>query len=153
MRVSNLSLNLYFAAMTAMLLGALAGCGSEKKGPVTVEVTGTVTLNGRPVEGASVVFTPDARGDDARLASQATTDHDGRFNLSTNLGGGKLQPGIVPGAYLVAITKNDTSAVKDTLTPPKNVLPQKYADSKASQLKADVIAGHANDFPFALNAD
>src|SRR5204863_5840229 len=81
--------------MAALCLLALTGCGGTKSGPVTVEVTGTVTLNETPVEGASVLFSPEIGSDDRRLASQATTDAEGRFKLTTHVGGGKFKSGIV----------------------------------------------------------
>jgi hypothetical protein len=139
--------------MAALCLFALAGCGGTKAGPATVEVTGTVTLNGTPIEGASIVFSPDIGSDEHRLASQAMTDSEGRFKLTTHVGGGKFKSGIVPGKYLVAVTKLDTAGAKNIYSPPKNLLPPKYADAKTSQLKADVAAGQANDFQFPLKSE
>jgi hypothetical protein len=136
-----------------MCLVAVAGCGGTKGGPATIEVTGTVTLNGAPIDGASVLFSPDIGSSDGRLASQATTDTAGRFKLSTHIGGGKFKPGIVPGKYVVSVTKLDTAAAKNTFTAPKNLLPPKYADAKTSLLSADVVAGQANDFQFALKGE
>src|SRR5712672_1985467 len=60
------------AAIVATLCAlAWVGCNSKPKGPPTVEVTGIVTLNGMPVEGATVLFSPAVGTDDPRLASQA----------------------------------------------------------------------------------
>jgi hypothetical protein len=132
---------------------AFIGCGGANKGPATVEVIGTVTLNGSPIEGANVVFCPNDGSDARRLSSQAATDRDGRFRLTTHTGGGKFKSGIVPGKYDVTISKLDTASIKNTMSPPKNLLPAKYADPKTSQLKADVAAGQANDFPFLLKSE
>lgn len=140
-------------AAVALWLLALTGCGAPKGGPATVDVTGVVTLNGTAVDEASVLFTPDIGSSDGRLASQATTDSGGRFKLSTHVGGGEFKPGIVPGNYVVAITKLDTAASKNTVAPPKNLLPRKYADPKSSQLKAEVAVGQANDFQFPLKSE
>jgi hypothetical protein len=139
--------------IVALSLLALAGCGGTKGGPATVEVTGTATLNGTPVDGANVLFTPEIGSEDRRLASQATTDSEGHFKLTTHVSGGKFKSGIVPGKYLVAITKLDAAAAKNVFSPPKNLLPAKYADPKSSLLKADVAAGHANDFTFPLKSE
>jgi hypothetical protein len=132
-----------------LCLVAITGC-DKSKGPATVEVTGTVTLNGAPLEGANLLFSPGIGSNDARLASQATTSSDGKFRLETHIGGGKFKPGIVAGKYDVTITKLDTAAAKNTFSPPKNLLPAKYADAKTSPFKADVVAGQKNDFPLAL---
>jgi hypothetical protein len=141
------------AATAALCVIALVGCSGTKSGPATVEVTGIVTLNGASVDGASVLFTPEIGSSDGRLASQGMTDNEGRFKLSTHVGGGKFKSGIVPGNYLVAITKLDTAAAKNTFSPPKNLLPPKYADPKSSQLKADVAAGQTNEFQFPLKSE
>ena len=139
--------------LAAMCLVTVPGCGGTKSGPATVEVTGTVTLNGAPIDGASVLFSPDIGSSDGRLASQATTDTAGRFKLSTHVGGGKFKSGMVPGKYVVSITKLDTAAAKNTFTPPKNLLPPKYADPKTSLLNAEVAVGQANDFQFPLKSE
>jgi hypothetical protein len=140
--------------MSALCVCVCLGCaGSAKNGPATVPVVGTVTLGGSPVEGAIVVFSPETGSDDGRLASQATTDKNGRFQLSTHVGGGKYKVGIAPGKYAVAITKPNTATVKDMTAPPKNLLPPKYADPKTSLLRVEVAAGQANDFPFPLKSE
>jgi hypothetical protein len=139
--------------IAALCLFAFVGCSGTKAGPATVEVTGMVTLNATPAEGANVLFSPDIGSDDHRLASQAMTDSQGRFKLTTHIGGGKFKSGIVPGQYIVTISKLDTAAAKNTFSPPKNLLPPKYADPKSSQLKAEVSAGQANDFQFSLKSE
>jgi hypothetical protein len=53
----------------------------------------------------------------------------------------------------VTVIKLDTAAIKNTMSPPKNVLPGKYAGPKTSQLKADVAEGQANDFRFPLKSE
>jgi hypothetical protein len=114
-----------------------------------VDVTGTISMNGSPVEGANVIFHP-LDGAANALASQATTDADGRFELQTHTGAGKYKPGIVRGKYAVAVTKLDTAAIASTLAPPRSVLPKKYSNPATSGLSADVGAGAENDFPFSL---
>jgi hypothetical protein len=115
-------------------------------------VTGTVTLQDKRVAGANVTFYP-ADGGDAALASQAITNDDGKFQLVTQLGGGKSKPGIAPGHYDVAVTKLDMTGVTSTSTPPKNVLPRIYASPKTSKLSADVAVDRDNNFDFALKPE
>jgi len=128
----------------------LMGCGKRAGGPATVEVTGTVTFDEKPVEGANVTFSPEATGDDARLASQALTDQNGHFQLSTYVGSGRTKLGIVPGRYRVTISKFDRAALNKGFVAPTNVLPKKYADVKTSPLKAEVGVGKENYFEFPL---
>jgi hypothetical protein len=133
---------------TAMAIALCAGC-SGTQGPATFPVSGTVTLNGQPLEGANVTFHPlDERQN--TMASQAVTDAAGRFQLSTHIGGGRFKNGIAAGKYAVAINKLDTAAIKTTMSPPKNVLPGQYNDPATSGFTADVVAGQENEFPFAL---
>src|SRR5262245_48469005 len=62
----------------AMVLSAAAGCGKY----TPVRVSGEVTLDGAPVEGATVYFY--AVGDDKEgRPAYGTTDKDGKFRLST----------------------------------------------------------------------
>ncbi len=75
------------------LLGSLSGCGGSK----LVPVEGVVNLDGKPLEGATVVFLPD--GVPGRPA-QGLTAGNGRFRLST-----ASEPGAAPGDYKVLVTK------------------------------------------------
>ncbi len=126
----------------ACALVAMGGCGSGR--PKTVPVTGTVTLDAKPVEGASVMFMPEAGGKPA----VGVTDKDGRFTLKT------FEPGdgALPGKHNVSITKQETTgftADKDGLSGPPGpggpkvtwIVPQKYSDAKNSGLTADVKPG------------
>jgi hypothetical protein len=128
---------------------ALPGCGGAPAGPETSEVTGVVTFKGDPVEGADVLFQPIQSGGET-LACQAATDAEGRFAMSTHIGSGEYKTGMVPGEYAVSITKLDTSKVTSTLTPPKNVLPEKYASPRTSGFTATVSSSNENHFEFPL---
>ncbi len=138
-----------YPTFSTLCIALLSGCIGTSQGPETVEVTGKVTMEGSPVEGANVVFHP-VDGGERALASQAVTDAQGRFRLATHMGGGKFKPGIVPGQYDVAINKLDTAAISSTFAPPKNLLPKEYASPKTSGLTANVAPGQDNDFEFSL---
>jgi hypothetical protein len=84
------------------LATALAtGCGK------TAAVKGRVTLDGKPVSAATVLFVPED-GDAGRPAS-GMTDGDGYFQLTTY----RPDDGALPGAYRIVVSK--TSGVA---TPP-----------------------------------
>ena len=89
-----------FALVAALLL--LAGCGSS--GPAMVKVSGTVMLDDKPVDGASVMFVPIATGRPA----QGKTDADGKFTLETE----KPGDGAQVGEYNVAISGVRTTGVQ-----------------------------------------
>lgn len=59
--------------------GALtvSGCGGTK----LVDVQGTVTLNGKPLDNAQVQFLPDPGQKTAGIRSTGDTDEEGRFKL------------------------------------------------------------------------
>jgi hypothetical protein len=83
--------SLFLAAMTAGLL--VAGCGSG--GPEIAYVTGRVTLDGKPLPNATVVFIPE----NGRPAG-ARTDADGNYVLNFSEG----RQGAIPGKALVRIS-------------------------------------------------
>jgi hypothetical protein len=65
----------FHALMLAAGLSVLAGCGTE--GPEIAPVTGIVTLNDQPVEGAMVYFEPVQGG----RSSTALTNAEGEYEL------------------------------------------------------------------------
>lgn len=148
---------LVFIGIIAGFCLSLAGCGHKSGVDGIIKAAGTVTHEGKPVEGATVIFVPQGEG---RSAS-GITDANGRFELTT------LMPndGAIPGKYKVAVSKveveNAMSAdeakawfQKHSGPPPagniKNHLPEKYKDLQSSELSAEVVANGTNDFPFEL---
>lgn len=120
----------------------LVGCGPSR--PETVPVSGHVTLNGQPVEGATVMFSPEAEGRPAT----GTTDADGRFTLKTFEAG----DGALPGVHSVTVTKVESSGVqadRDGLSgeiepggiQQRWVVPRKYAKPDTSGLSVEVESG------------
>jgi hypothetical protein len=61
------------------LILSVSGC--QESGPVLGTVVGRVTLDGRPLEGAAIVFSPKAQAVDAG-SSRGKTGADGRYALS-----------------------------------------------------------------------
>lgn len=139
--------------LPAVVLGlTLAGCGAER--PQTIRVTGTVTLDGDPVEGAVVGFTPEEGGRPAT----GTTDAGGKFTLTTFEDG----DGALPGRHLVTVSKTKTTGAAGEAAaggtegdmmlsgPPaaggkepavEYLIPQKYSIPKESGLSCEVKQG------------
>ena len=86
------------------LFSLFAGCGAS--GPAMVKVTGTVTLDGTPVDGASVVFMPAITGKPA----QGKTDAAGKFALNTDPS--KPEDGAQEGEYIVTVRGVRTPGVQ-----------------------------------------
>lgn len=148
---------------------ALVGCGSSDL-PNTVPVTGTVTMDGTPVEGATVNFLSEG----GSIASAGTTDASGKFSLTTIVGSQSV-PGAVVGSHGVAVVKTETSGQemadpndleatkammeKMTTNPAitsefkaKYVIPQKYNNPTQSQIKAQVTEAGPNDIKIELSS-
>ena len=124
----------------------LTGCPSSSR-PPTYRVTGTVTLQGKPVAGAAITFVPTGEGE----AASAITDSEGKYALTTWEAG----DGARPGEYRVKVSKQEQKAVdpakmvqnlsieeeqkiyvesKKATPPAKSLLPRKYQDDQTSGL-------------------
>ncbi len=130
-----------FSAVVASLLAlaGAAGCGPNR--PATIEVNGIVTLDGQPVVGASVLFSPADGGHPAT----GVTDAQGEFELQTFAPG----DGALPGTHNIAVTLNEVTGVAadpDGLSGEiaasgmqvRWIVPEKYANPKTSELSAEV---------------
>jgi hypothetical protein len=143
LRRSSWQLPRWFAVgvSAACTLALLAGCGPSR--PVTVPVRGVVTLDGKPVNGATVLFQP-TQG----VPGRAITAADGSFELTTFAKG----DGAVVGRHSVAVSKFTMSGVAETeggVSGPVAaggaketwVTPQKYATAAESGLEVEVKPG------------
>jgi len=153
---------LFFLASLCLSALALlsAGCGGSGEVEGVVPVSGAVTFQGAPVQGANVAFSPD--GAEGRAAA-GTTDAQGKYQLTTL----NANDGAKPGNYKVMISKMETSGAGATMSqeeqtkyleqhgspPPteiKNALPQQYAEATTTPLTATVKDGDKNEFNFDL---
>src|SRR5262245_8438961 len=155
--------SVWLAGWMALLL-ALTGCSSKYK---PVAVSGVVTLDKKPVEGATVYFYATGDAKEGRPA-QGITDKDGKFYLST-LGN---KDGALPGQYKVVIHKYvptnpslkipdfpntpEGKAARDDfnyrnfeakgIQPFKNSLPAKYSNSETTPLTCTVKKSMTVDY-------
>ncbi|MFH1303382.1 MAG: carboxypeptidase-like regulatory domain-containing protein [Planctomycetota bacterium] len=150
-------LNLFFHMMlpvscSLVLLGTLYGCGGAAEVPEVysnlVATSGTVTLNGKPLQGAAITFIP--VGHDAVRRAYGKTDATGRYELMTPVRGRSIDEskGAIPGKYQVMINKlrmPDGSDVTDDVTDADamekgaiEALPAIYSDPEKTRLTADV---------------
>ncbi|MCS7237831.1 MAG: carboxypeptidase-like regulatory domain-containing protein [Thermoguttaceae bacterium] len=125
-----------------VVLAVSPGCQPSGGGPATYSVSGVVTYQGKPVEGANVIFSPIDPQQGAR-AEAAKTDAQGRYSAK-----------LAPGEYSVGVTKYSQPAAQATqaggeYTPPeegaqapvaKSELPEKYADAARSPLRLKMEA-------------
>ncbi len=148
-------LMLAFASLVGSCLLA-TGCSSDKAPPKVTIVTGTLTYQGKNVEGADVSFTPVKETPTSRSAN-GKSDAQGKFALKTYLDPQHELNGAIPGDYLVTVTKKEgASASPDELLKlmkagkpipaPKDLLPAKYGLPQQSGFKRTVVQGEKNDF-------
>jgi len=142
-----------------LVVSFLCGCG--KKLDVTV-VTGTVTVDGQPMEEIKIVFVP---SDETGLAAFGTTDASGKFRLSSP--SRPVGSGAKPGEYIPTFSKEElvSTASGDqgqapptgmmvSAPPPKIIqhIPEKYGNAKTSGFDpVKVEKGKKNDFVFELS--
>ena len=127
---------------------AMSGCTGGSSN--IASVTGTVTINGEPINYASVTFMP-TEG----RASVGLTDSEGVYTLNYVIG----EKGALIGEHKVYVTTRvvkepsyggDSGGVKDPVreTGRKELLPKKYCDRGATELTATVEKGsNTIDFP------
>jgi hypothetical protein len=146
--------------LVAVVLSGVVGCTGEAKLSGLAPASGVVKQKGSPLAGATVTFAP-APGTSNR-AAYATTDQEGKFKLTTLKSG----DGVMPGDYLVTVTKTETVGkvytpeeanqyYNEHQKPPpspevKNVVGEKFANGETSGLKATVKKGEKNEFTFEV---
>jgi hypothetical protein len=128
--------------LTACWAMGLVGCGQDS-GPALGKVTGTVTLDGKPLPGASVTFYPANEG----RPSQGTTDESGKYTLRFT--GSK--EGAMLGQHTVQVEVGVPVGEGET-QPASNLpqLPAKY--NKNTELTAEVKRG-SNTIDFNLTSN
>lgn len=139
-------------AMGAVLLSFAVGCGGGRDSslPDLVPVSGTVTLDDKPLAGAMVTFVP--VGATRGRSCYGITGADGRYELMEN----EKNKGAPVGEFAVLVNKwvmpDGSDFPKDSTQSPmdsgaRELLPPQYSLDGASTLKATVPAsGGTIDF-------
>lgn len=124
-----------------MALAASAGCGSNG----LAQIQGTVTLDGEPLEGASVEFRP-LTAEGSPSYSVESTDADGHFAMGYTAD----KAGVLPGKYKVSISTMFDEMLENGRTKrhPERV-PRRY--NERTELEVDVVEGN-HDLPFDLTS-
>jgi hypothetical protein len=153
---------LLFSLVSISWVSFMAGCGEPSIG--TVPVTGTVKVDGQPMEGVSITFHPDGSG----RAASGKSDAQGNFKLTTIIAG----DGALPGKYKVSASKheNPSDDLPKDVDPndpksmdaiygkldtkkkvkSKNLLAPMYENPAGSGLAGEVSASGKNHFDFEL---
>lgn len=130
----------------SLLCLTLSGCGGSDLD--LVPVSGVVTLDGQPLENASVTFAPIT---DASIAPTSTgrTDKDGRFTLSTIQG----ESGAIVAEHKVIIfVEGEADEGDDASANSKsNTIPDRYNNN--SELRKTVPPEGLENAEFRLTSD
>lgn len=135
-----------------LLIGLISGCGGGDADNLSyAPVSGVVTMDGRPLEGATVAFNPTGKG----AMSMAITDAAGKFTLKSTSG----KPGAVVGDHTVSVSlvielgggSTAAPSATDLATPLPNELPSSER-SKAPVSTTRYVVPERYSKPGALTA-
>ncbi|MDR2116084.1 MAG: DUF4198 domain-containing protein [Planctomycetaceae bacterium] len=151
--ISLFILSVFFVTVT--------GCLTNRPDFAVESVEGLVTLDGSPIEGVTVGFSPA----DSATGKPAVgrTDAQGKFVLTATQGG-EFGKGTMIGKYFISFSKDipsreptaqelanaDQTGVMPDI-PIISIIPKKYNDPQISGLTAEVIKGK-NNFSFDLQS-
>jgi hypothetical protein len=136
-----------------LVLFIVVGCGGGEKSVGRRSVSGTVLMDGSPLNHGAIDFRPDGPG--THLVGGGSVIKDGKFSIPTDRG-------LVPGKYKVSISAPDSAspdvqgkspeeqmkAVATTTI--KERLPAKF--NSATELSAEVKSSGANEFHFKVES-
>ena len=114
-----------------LLTGCLFAAGCTPSGPRIVEVSGTLTRNGKPVPGLEVYFMPDQG-----RPSVGSADSQGRFKLGYT----HDQDGAITGSHTVFVVFNPPQTGAERVAAPTELRPilEKYGTKDVSPLRIEV---------------
>lgn len=150
----------------AVCVAASLGCGAKKPAVATELVEGVVTLDGQPVSGATITFTPVQNG--AGAPATGTSDEAGKYSVTavgTGMAGAMPGAGTLPGEYYVGVVKDEVPEIPQSgdpgyEEPPSgrpasptitHVVPEQFNNPQTSGIKVTVKPGK-NDIPINLKS-
>lgn len=150
-----------FVCCLCLVLFSTIGC-KETNG--RKPVTGIVTLDGQPLDGAEIMLIPQTGDlvDSSRKEGLARSEPGGKFVLRTL--GGDNPEGILPGEYVVTVSKTemyDTGKTrasevmygqKEPIFSQREAVPIAYKDAKTSPLKVTIEQGKTNHLTLELKS-
>jgi hypothetical protein len=131
----------------------IVGCGGGSANPIA-PASGVVTLDGKPIEGVSILLIPKEGTSSGRI-SYGLTDAEGRFELRVS----PDQSGAIIGTHWVQLeklTQQDGSPIPAGTSPEEvaamNQLPQAYADAGSTPISAEIPESGTSDLVFDLSS-
>lgn len=122
-----------------VLVSLLAtGCGHRADMPPTARVTGTVTLDGRPLPRGTVQFVPDSSKGTSGPSGVGSIGEDGQYEIRT-----AGQEGAIVGFHRVGVVAQEEVDLNTTSFAP-SLIPNRYNSPSTSSLTAEVKADEDN---------
>ena len=146
-----------FRALSLAGLVWLAGCSSEDewsaKRPKVFPASGTITLDGNPLEGATIIYHSQAHN----ISAQGISDANGKyvltsFNQDDGAAEGEHKVVVSKFAYEEKKTKYDSAEEKSVALIPKDLLPKRYATPDTTPLTASVSSSGPNNATLELKS-
>lgn len=134
--------------LACVFLATANGC-SKGVSLKTVPVTGKVTLDGKPLSGATVTFLQASPGADGSggAPSSGITGADGSYKLITMASGRDIVDGAPPGNYKVSVTKQSSAPAAPPGGPPINTNDpekmQKMSPEELNKMRGGAPPGEA----------
>jgi hypothetical protein len=133
-----------YLSVASLLVAIATGCG----GTGLVEVTGMISVDGKPAEGAVLIFHPEGAGS---VASGAA-DSNGKYKLVSS-----MTPGVAPGKYKVTATwpdpskkPSDKEIMMGVVRDAPDLLKSKYVSLDRTTLTAEISSSTRELPPFDL---
>ena len=129
---------------TLLLAATLPLVGCQDPTPPVGEVTGVVTIDGKPLPKVSVLFIPADSQGFSGITSSAITDDNGHYTLEykipnpSNPAEPVFGAGALVGSHAVVVSDYKMMA---ELLPPPGRIPQRYTDPGTTPLGFDVTEG------------
>ena len=122
-------------AASLLLLALVLPAGCSRGHDPTYTVTGTVRVDGKILNGGSVIFETIEPGSDGKVrTARAAIQSDGNYRLTTFA----ENDGAMAGRHRVAVMATSVVAPEKPLPPAARILPRKYASTVTSGLEFEV---------------
>jgi hypothetical protein len=124
----------------------LVGCQRGPDLPPMAEVTGTVTLDGRPLPRGTVQFVPDPSQGSEGPPAVGTIAEDGAYELTT-----AGVDGAIVGTHKVRVISQELPK-DETDTFPPSLIPSRYNNEQTSGFVVEVKEGTTNSIDLPLSS-
>jgi len=148
----------YISLFLILFVSPMVISGCTKNTTIKTDlVTGVIQMDGSPLAGATVTFSP---VNESASVAVGTTDATGKYTLQTLLGAANA--GTTPGDYIVTISKmineptgrqemSESEGKMVDIMLARELVPAQFTNKRSTNLKATVVANQANHFDFDVS--